>query len=254
MHASTHGEDGILRIAMWSGPRNISTAMMRAWENRPDTAVVDEPFYACYLAASGVDHPLRAEVLAAGTTDWDEVAASLFAPLKGDKRIHYQKHMTHHMLPDAPLDWIERVANVFLIRHPREVAISYARAREGVPALDELGFERQQELFEHVAEHTGSAPPVLDAADVLADPRRALTALCDVLGVTFDEHMLSWPPGPRPSDGVWAPHWYASVWRSEGFAPPRPPADPPAELVPVIEAALPCYELLASYRLAHGEN
>lgn len=239
---------------MWSGPRNISTAMMRAWENRPDTAVVDEPFYACYLEASGVEHPLRDEVLAAGTTDWGQVVESLFTPLDGDKRIHYQKHMTHHMLPDAPLDWTERVSNVFLIRHPREVVTSYARAREGIPALDDLGYARQQEIFEQVAGHRGAAPPVIDAADVLADPRRTLSALCAALGVPFDERMLSWPAGPRPADGVWAPHWYASVWQSTGFAHPRPAAEPPPELVPVIEAALPYYERLAPYRLAHGDS
>lgn len=190
MHDETHGTQDVLRIAAWSGPRNISTAMMRSWENRPDAVVVDEPFYACYLEASGIDHPLREEVLAAGTTDWDQVAASLFAPLGRGKRIHYQKHMTQHMLPEAPLDWLDRVANVFLIRHPREVAVSYARGREGIPALADLGYARQAELFDYVTERTGTVPPVLDAVDVLSDPRRALSALCGALGVSFDERML----------------------------------------------------------------
>lgn len=239
---------------MWSGPRNISTAMLRAWENRPDAEVVDEPFYACYLAASGVDHPLRDEVLAAGITDWNQAIDSLFRPLAPGKTIHYEKHMTHHMLPDAPLDWIDRVSNAFLIRHPREVAASYARARNGVPGLDDLGYARQQEIFERVAGRTGTAPPVVDAADVLADPGRVLRALCGALGVTFDERMLAWPAGPRPTDGVWAPHWYASVRRSTGFARPQPPLDPASELLPVIEAALPYYERLAPYRLGAGEN
>jgi hypothetical protein len=247
-------EDDTLRIAMWSGPRNISTAMMRAWENRPDTEVVDEPFYACYLAASGADHPMREEVLASGVTDWNAVAASLFRPLSPGRWIHYQKHMTHHMLPGAPLDWMDRVANVFLIRHPREVVASYARAREGVPTLDDIGYARQEELFERVAEREGKAPPVIDAADVLADPRRALSALCAALGTAFDERMLSWPPGPRPTDGVWAPHWYASVWRSTGFARPRPPADPPPELLPVVDAALHYYERLAVHRIGAKED
>ncbi|HET6629067.1 MAG TPA: hypothetical protein VFG91_04800 [Woeseiaceae bacterium] len=250
----TDSTDGILRIAMWSGPRNISTAMMRAWENRPDTAVVDEPFYACYLEASGADHPMREEVLATGKIDWDEVVASLLAPLGDGKRIQYQKHMTHHLLPQAPLDWTGRVANVFLIRHPREVVPSYARGRGGIPTLADLGYARQAQLFDRVAELAGAAPPVLDASDVLADPRRALSRLCEAVGVPFDERMLSWPAGPRPTDGVWAPHWYASVWQSTGFARPRPPREPPAELVPVIEAALPYYERLARYRLAHGET
>lgn len=250
---TARADDGVLRVAMWSGPRNISTAMLRAWENRPDTEVVDEPFYACYLAASGADHPLRKTVLAAGVTDWDAVVESLFQPLAPGRRIHYQKHMTHHMLEDAPLDWMRRAANVFLIRHPREVVVSYARARGGVPRLDELGFERQEELFERVAGWSGGAPPVVDAADVLADPRRTLAALCGALGIPFDEHMLRWPPGPRPTDGVWAPHWYASVERSTGFSPPRPPAEPAAELLPVIEAALPFYERLLPHRIGVQE-
>lgn len=249
-----HDPDGILRIAMWSGPRNISTAMMRAWENRADTEVVDEPFYACYLAATGIDHPMREEVLAAGTTDWDAVAASLFRPLVPGRRIHYQKHMAQHMLPQAPLDWMDRAANVFLIRHPKEVAVSYARGRRSVPTLDDLGYARQEELFERVAARAGRAPPVIDAADVLADPRRVLSALCAALGVPFDERMLSWPPGPRPTDGVWAPHWYASVWRSTGFAGPRPAAEASPDLLPVIEAALPCYERLARYRIGARED
>ena len=255
MHDVTASSDGVLRIAMWSGPRNISTAMLRAWENRPDTVVVDEPFYACYLEASGADHPMRAEVLAAGTADWDAVAVSLLAPLEEGKRVHYQKHMAQHMLPQAPLAWLDQVANIFLIRHPRGVVTSYARGRGSIPTLEDLGYARQAELFDRVAERTGSAPPVLDAADVLADPRHALATLCETLDLSFDERMLSWPSGPRPTDGAWAPHWYASVWRSTGFAPPRPTVDePPAELAPLIEAALPYYERLARYRLVSGDN
>jgi hypothetical protein len=241
-----------VRIAMWSGPRNISTALLRAWENRPDTVVVDEPFYACYLARSGADHPMRDEVLAAQSSDWDSVVASLTGPIGGDRRIFYQKHMTHHMLPDAPLAWLEHVSNAFLIRHPCEVAASYARARAKAPTLDELGYVRQQELFERVAERRGAAPPVVDARDVLNDPRKTLDALCKALDVPFDERMLSWPAGPRPTDGVWAPHWYGSVRRSTGFGRREPPAAPNPELEKVIEAALPYYERLARHCLGAG--
>jgi len=247
-------DDGVLRIAMWSGPRNISTAMMRAWENRPDTEVVDEPFYACYLEATGIEHPMRDEVLAAGEKDWNRVVESLFRPLPPGRRIHYQKHMTQHMLPGAPLEWMDRVANVFLVRHPRAVVPSYARGRNAIPDLDDLGYARQAELFERVAARSGTVPAVIDAADVLEDPRGTLTALCDVLGIAFDERMLEWPPGPRPSDGVWAPHWYASVWQSTGFARPRPLPEPSPELLPVIEAALPFYERLSSHRLRARER
>ena len=252
MQNGTHDEP--IRIAMWSGPRSLSTAMLRAWENRPDTVVVDEPFYACYLAGSGADHPLREEVLAAQSSDWDSIANSLTGPVDGEHRIFYQKHMTHHMLPGAPLAWMDRVSNAFLIRHPREVAASYARARARLPTPEELGYLRQQELFERVADREGAAPPVIDAADVLAKPARTLQALCDALGVPFDEHMLAWPAGPRATDGVWGSHWYASVWCSTGFGEPKPPSDPPPELEPLIETALPCYERLARYRLGAGAD
>ena len=242
-----------LRIAMWSGPRNISTAMMRAWENRPDTAVVDEPIYACYLATSGADHPLRDDVLAAESSDWHAVSRMLTGRAPGGRYIFYQKHITHHMLPDAPLEWLDRVSHAFLIRHPREVAVSYARARNAEPELEDLGYARQAELFDRVADRCGAAPPLLDAADVLEQPAEALRALCAALRVPFDERMLSWPAGPRPTDGVWASHWYQSVWRSTGFGQPRPPADPSPELLPVIEAALPFYERLARHRLRVGK-
>ena len=210
-----------LRIAMWSGPRNISTAMMRAWANRGDTAVTDEPFYAHYLQATGVNHPGREEVLASQSTDAVEVAAMLTGPVPDGQAIWYQKHMTQHMLPDMPLDWLDQVTNCFLIRDPEQVVASFTIQRPDAAAW-ELGFEQQARLFDHVCARLGHAPPVIDAADVLKDPRMALGALCAKLGIPFSERMLHWPPGPRASDGAWAPHWYATVERSTGFAPYRP--------------------------------
>jgi hypothetical protein len=210
-----------LRIAMWSGPRNISTAMMRAWENRGDTAVTDEPFYAHYLQATGVNHPGREEVLASQSTDAVEVAAMLTGPVPDGQAIWYQKHMTQHMLPDMPLDWLDQVTNCFLIRDPEQVVASFTIQRPDAAAW-ELGFEQQARLFDHVCDRLGHAPPVIDAADVLKDPRMALGALCAKLSIPFSERMLHWPPGPRASDGAWAPHWYATVERSTGFAPYRP--------------------------------
>ncbi len=210
-----------LRIAMWSGPRNISTAMMRAWENRDDTTVIDEPFYAHYLKATGVNHPVREEVLASQSTDAAQVAAMLTGPVPGGKPIWYQKHMTQHMLPDMRLDWLDQVTNCFLIRDPEAVVASFTIQRPDAAAW-ELGFEQQARLFDHVCDKLGHAPPVIDATDVLRDPRGMLGALCARLAVPFSERMLSWPPGPRASDGVWAPHWYAAVERSTGFAPHRP--------------------------------
>jgi len=209
-----------LRIAMWSGPRNISTAMMRAWENREDTAVVDEPFYAHYLQVTGVNHPGREDVLKSQSTDAAEVAAMLTGPIPEGKSVWYQKHMTQHMLPDTPLDWLDQVSNCFLIRDPEQVVASFTIQRPDAAAW-ELGFEQQARLFDYVCDLLGHAPPVIDAADVLKDPRGTLSALCAKLGIPFSERMLHWPPGPRASDGVWAPHWYAAVERSTGFAPYR---------------------------------
>jgi hypothetical protein len=238
-----------LRIAMWSGPRNISTAMMRAWENRLDTAVVDEPFYACYLAATGLDHPGREEVIRSQPTDWRQVAAAMVGAVPGGKAVYYQKHMSHHMLPDFGREWLDQVTNCFLLRAPAEVVASYAETRR-TPALDELGFLQQAELFDREAERVGSAPPVLDAADVLQDPAGMLRALCTALGTEFDARMLSWRPGPRPTDGVWARHWYASVLQSTGFHSRRARSKPvPPGLEPLVDAALPVYERLAAHRL-----
>jgi hypothetical protein len=238
-----------LRIAMWSGPRNISTAMMRAWENRPDTAVVDEPFYACYLAATGSAHPGREDVLAAQPTDWRAVVARLVGDTPGDRPVFYQKHMTHHMLPAFGRDWLGAVTNCFLIRSPAEVVASYAETRRA-PTLEDLGFRQQAEIFEHVADRLGRAPPVLDASDVLRDPAGTLTLLCLAVGIPFDARMLSWPPGPRATDGVWAKHWYASVEHSTGFNPLRARRKPvPPGLAPLVEAAQPTYERLAAHRL-----
>jgi len=240
---------GGLRIAMWSGPRNISTAMMRAWENREDTAVVDEPFYAHYLQATGVNHPGREEVLKSQSTDAAEVAAMLTGPIPDGKPIWYQKHMTQHMLPDMPLDWLDQVTNCFLIRDPEQVVASFTIQRPDAAAW-ELGFEQQARLFDHVCDRLGHAPPVIDAADVLKDPRGTLGALCAKLGIPFTDRMLHWPPGPRASDGVWAPHWYAAVERSTGFAPyrEREPklSDFQWELADLCKAH---YERLARHRL-----
>jgi hypothetical protein len=209
-----------LRIAMWSGPRNISTAMMRAWENREDTVVIDEPFYAHYLLATGLPHPGRDAVIAAQDHDAAHVAAMLTGPIPSHQPIWYQKHMTQHMLPEMPMDWLDEVSNCFLIREPAAVAASFTIQRPDAAAW-ELGFEQQARLFDHVCDRLGAAPPVIDADDVLKNPTGILTALCARLRIPFSRRMLRWPPGPRRSDGVWAPHWYAAVERSTGFAPWR---------------------------------
>jgi hypothetical protein len=238
------------RIAMWSGPRNISTAMMRAFENRPDTAVIDEPFYAAYLAATGADHPMRAEVLAAQPLDWRDIVRGLLGPVPGNRAIFYQKHMTHHLLPHIGRHWMDHHDHAFLIRAPADVLLSYSATRDSI-TLDDIGFRQQAEIFDAICDRTGTPPPVIDAADVLRDPGVALRALCQALGIPFHPAMLHWPAGTRATDGVWAPAWYRSVERSTGFAAPRPPANP-ADLHPslrkVAEAAAPYYAHLARHK------
>ena len=239
-----------LRIAMWSGPRNISTAMMRAWENRPDTAVIDEPFYAHYLSATGSDHPGRDEVIAAYEADWRKVVDHLTGPVPGGKPVFYQKHMTHHMLPDMDEAWLDGLANVFLIRDPRAVIASYVKKRDTATA-DDIGIARQMELFETVCRRSGTTPPVIDSARVLADPAGVLGRLCALLGLDFDERMLSWPAGPRPTDGVWAKYWYHAVERSTGFQQAEA-GDPelPEELEDLARQCRPIYEELLAHHLA----
>ena len=208
------------RIAMWSGPRNISTAMMRSFENRRDTIVVDEPLYAAFLQETGIDHPGRDDILKAQSTDWRRVAKELLVPLPDGVDIFYQKHMCHHLLDDMGRDWINDLTNVFLIRDPRAMIASYVKSRETV-CLADIGVAQQLELFKRTADRLGSAPPVLDSADVLKNPAAMLNKLCASVDIPFDQAMLTWPAGSRDSDGIWAPYWYDSVIKSTGFSPYR---------------------------------
>jgi len=238
-----------LRLAMWSGPRNISTAMMRAWENRGDCTVVDEPLYAHYLARTGLDHPGREQVIAAGESDWRKVAALLTGPVPGGKAVFYQKHMTHHLLPDIERSWLGQLAHVFLIRDPREVLASYVKSRPTVTAED-IGVAQQLEIFEYLRTLGHRAPPVIDAGEFLGAPEAQLRALCALLGIDFTSRMLHWPPGPRASDGVWAPYWYDKVLASSGFEPRRArELRVPQEYRSLIETVMPAFETLFARRL-----
>jgi hypothetical protein len=238
-----------IRIAMWSGPRNISTAMMRSWGNRPDTFVCDEPFYAYYLKQTGLDHPAAEEVIAHGETDWRKVVAQLTGRVPGGKRIHYQKQMTHHLLPKIDHAWLGRVTNCFLIRDPAEVIVSYIK-KNNDPSLDDIGFVQQAEIFDWVCAESGSVPAVIDAHDVLEDPEKILRLLCAAVGVDFTEAMLSWPPGLRETDGFWARHWYSEVAKSTGFRKPSERIGAlPERLKSVHDRAREYYERLHNHRL-----
>ncbi len=238
-----------LRIAMWSGPRNISTAMMRSFGSRPDTAVCDEPLYAHYLLVTGVQHPGRDEVIAAQENDWRKVTETLTGPMPGGRAIWYQKHMAHHLLADVGREWLDRLSHAFLIREPDEMLASLLRTYPQA-GLADTGLPQQWEIFERVAERLGRAPPVVLSSDVLRDPRAMLTKLCEALGVTFLAAMLSWSPGRRDTDGIWAPHWYAAVEASTGFEPWRQkPVSLPESRRPLLAECRRWYEKLHQHRL-----
>jgi len=234
---------------MWSGPRNLSTAMMYAFAARGDCAVWDEPFYAAYLAATGLDHPMRAEILAAHEADPARVAAACSGPIPQEQSLFYQKHMTVHMIPGLGRGFMRDCVNVFLIRHPARVVASYAKKREG-PTLLDIGFVQQAELFDEVTGWLGRPPVVVDSLDIRANPREKLQKLCKAIGIPFTETMLTWPAGGHPSDGIWAPHWYGAVHRSTGFEEPEGPLpDLSPEYQALADQALPHYERLAAFKI-----
>ena len=241
--ATTPSGAGV-RIAMWSGPRTVSTALMRSWGSRRDCHVVDEPFYAYYLNRTGLRHPGRKEILAAQPDDWRDVVTALTAePLPSAWSISYQKQMAHHVLPEVDLSTMDGLRHAFLIRQPDEVLASYAKVR-GRPTLADLGLPQQLALFERFG------GPVVDARDLLRAPEAILGRLCAALGVPYDPAMLTWKPGPRATDGVWGEHWYGTVWASTGFARPRPStAGVPVELHALSQQCRAYYETMAEHRL-----
>jgi Sulfotransferase domain len=245
--------NGPVRIAMWSGPRNISTAMMRSWGSRSDCAVIDEPMYAHYLSTlepSRRDkHPGVSDVLGSQSSDWHEVSSMLTGPIPDGRPIWYQKQMAHHLSSEMELDWVGELTNCFLIREPAAMITSLIKIIDS-PIPEDLGLPQQVRLFERVKEMTGQVPTVIDSRDILRDPRLGLSSLCNQLGVPFDEAMLAWAPGGRPEDGIWAPHWYASVYQSTGFAPYRSKDEEvPASLRGVLDECNALYETLAQHTI-----
>jgi hypothetical protein len=230
-----------VRIAMWSGPRNISTAMMRSWGQRRDTVVMDEPFYGFYLKRTGKAHPGIMEIIAKAEPDVYKILQQLTGPLPKGKSILFQKQMAHHLLPEIDRNWLGAVTNCFLIRDPAAVITSYIKKNPD-PTLEDLGFVQQADAR--------SVPPVIDAKDVLQNPERILRLLCQVVGVEFDRAMLSWPPGLRETDGVWAKDWYGEVAKSTSFQPYRPKSEPvPERLREIHDRCRECYDLLYVHRL-----
>ncbi len=237
-------------IAMWSGPRNLSTAMMRSFGSRDDCHAIDEPFYAAYLKATGLQHPMREEIIADGETDPAKIVeACLKAPVAPYSLV-YQKHMTHHMIDSFDLSWISKVTNVFLIREPKRVLASYAAKSENVTGED-LGFRKQREIFNLARDEFGAAPVVVDAHAIRENPEGMLRKLCEVIHINFDPAMLRWEKGPKPEDGIWASHWYDAVWNSTGFSPPEKAQEVrlSASLQRIEEEVLPDYRHMQQFCL-----
>lgn len=230
-----------MRIAMWSGPRNLSTAMMYSFANRRDFAVMDEPFYAPYLAQTGIDHPMRAEILSHHETDPKAVALAC----QGAGTPHlYMKHMPHHMIEGLPMEWAKGCVHVHLIRHPARVIASYAAKREAVD-LTNIGFAQQAAIYEKLG------GLVIDSSDIRASPEAMLRALCAEVGLSFDPAMLHWPKGPHPDDGIWAQHWYGAVHASTGFAGVEGSLpDMSEEMAQICAEALPYYEQLSQHKIS----
>lgn len=237
-------------IAMWSGPRNISTALMRSFGSRGDTTVVDEPLYAHYLAETGLDHPGRDEILRRHERDWRKVVETLTEPLAAEDSIFYQKHMAHHLLEDVQVEWLASFRQAFLIRDPRAMLASLDKVLTTTPRLVDTGLPQQVRLFEEVSARTGIPAPVVDSTELLKSPEAVLRELCERMGIDFDPAMLRWDAGPRDTDGCWGPIWYENTYRSTGFEPyGQREATLRPELEAVLEEALPLYESLHQHRI-----
>lgn len=238
-----------IRIAMWSGPRNLSTALMRSFGSRSDTYVSDEPFYGCFLKHSGASHPMREEVIASMDCDWHSVMKSLRGPSPDASPVWYQKHMWHHLVGPIGHQHFEGFCHAFLIRRPDRMIASYLRKRE-IAAFEDFGLQRQAQFFEREADRLGHAPPVVDADDLLANPEGVLSKLCAVLSIPWDRAMTSWSPGRRETDGPWAPHWYRDVEASTGFRPPQSTTvELPENARRLAARCRPFYERLAKFRI-----
>ena len=239
----------ILNLAMWSGPRNLSTALMRSFAQRADCQALDEPFYAAYLAETGINHPMREKIIEDGMPDPIDVIAACIKPPASPKTIFFQKHMTMHMTPNIDLAWMGNVTNAFLIRSPERVLASYAKKRQTV-TTDDLGFKKQRELFDFLRDRTGVAPIVIESSDIRKAPAAALKALCRHLEIDFDPSMLSWKPGPANEDGIWGEHWYDNIWKSTKFAPPdnlRQPLD--QGLQALCDKIMPDFEYVKKHKI-----
>jgi Sulfotransferase domain len=235
-----------VRIAMWSGPRNISTAMMRSFSSRSDCHVTDEPFYGAYLKTTGEPHAMAAEIMSDMDVDWQSVAATMRGPIPDGKALWYQKHMSHHMEGPISVDDFPEHRHVFLVRDPDLMVASY-RQKNDLRDAKQLGFERLVEYHDRVSAQMGRPAPVVDSNHMLSNPERGLRALCEAIGIAWDPAMLGWPKGRHSSDGIWASHWYNAVWNSTGFGQPTAPSELTIQEQQIADQCRPYYDALTRY-------
>ncbi|MBT4283952.1 MAG: HAD family hydrolase [Rhodobacteraceae bacterium] len=232
-----------MKIAAWSGPRNLSTAMMYSFGSRSDTIISDEPFYASYLKATNLEHPMRAKILESQSNNPHEIIESCNGPIPLSKGLWYQKHMCTHILDNISLTWAEKYTNIFLIRHPSRVISSYERKREN-PTIDDIGFKQQLKIFNSLG------GVVIESSDILKSPEKTLKTLCRHINIKFESRMLSWSKGGHKDEGVWGEHWYNSVHLSSSFGPPEGPIPKLSKkLIELYEEAIPIYEKLSSHKI-----
>ena len=232
-----------MKIAAWSGPRNLSTAMMYSFGSRSDTIISDEPFYASYLKATNLEHPMRAKILESQSNNPHEIIESCNGPIPLSKGLWYQKHMCTHILDNISLTWAEKYTNIFLIRHPSRVISSYERKREN-PTIDDIGFKQQLKIFNSLG------GVVIESSDILKSPEKTLKTLCRHINIKFESRMLSWSKGGHKDEGVWGEHWYNSAHLSSSFGPPEGPIPKLSKkLIELYEDAIPNYEKLSSHKI-----
>ena len=234
-------------ICLWSGPRNVSTALMYSFAQRDDVRVVDEPLYGHYLQQSGAEHPGRDEVIAAMDCDGDAVMRGLLAAQRENPATRlFLKQMAHHLVA-IDLGFLQETSNVFLIRDPVEMLPSLT-VQLPQAKLPDTSLEQQWRLFESLAA-SGTTPAILDSRELLLDPEGVLRQLCAHLDLPFAPAMLEWQPGARPEDGIWAEHWYHAVHRSSGFAPYKAKQGFPPHLQGLLDECQPWYERLYAHAI-----
>ena len=231
---------------MWSGPRNISTALLRSFSNRDDTFVYDEPFYSYYLKETGFDHPMRDEIIDFYPTSENEVIKTI---LKDKKGIYYQKHMTHHILDKTNLEWLEKGTNCFLIRHPSKVINSYIKKNK-LYSITDIGFDQMFRLFNYIKKNLSKNIIIINADTLLENPEVCIRKLCMNLNIDFSTKMMKWPKGITKDFGIWHTHWYHNIIHSTEFTPPTNLiVNVPNEYEKIYKESLAIYEHMNQFSL-----